>query len=386
MRGAVRYKRCIRPVSQLGISIKYTYPGLNCKLWINYAKLKGMKARQIGIVGLANVGKSTLFSLLARRQVEIADYPFTTISPNIASLGYRDERLKALQRELRPEKVVPSLIEIADIAGLIKGAHRGEGLGNQFLSQIRPASVLIIVLRGYKLADFIAPDEQWAVLAEELKAKDLEINKRRVDELEHELKKGGKDASERRQLLRQVEDELKGAESFPREDTTLAAEWLSFKPRVLVFNIDGKATRDERKGWIKKLKLKSSDYLFVDVKLELESLELSAEERIELGLGSDFLDLLIRACYDKLNLITIYAIKGGREIRAVCAPQGLSTPQLLGRIHSDFQVKFRYAQVLSFEDFADVLFDWNKARRLGRVRTEGRDYQPRDGDIIEAVI
>jgi len=278
----------------------------------------------VGIVGLPNVGKSTLFKALTKRQVDIADYPFTTIDPNVGVVAVPDQRLEKIAEVIKPEKVTPTVIEFIDIAGLVKNAHKGEGLGNQFLAQIRNCDAIVQVVRAF--GENINPEEEIETVRTELELKDLE-------------------SKEKENLL-------------------------SKKPVVYVYNTsNGKLTKNDIVN------------LSLNLKMEEEISELSEEEKKELGVKSQ-LDGLILACYNILDLITFYTITGGRETRAWTLKRGSKAPQAGGKVHSDFEEKFIRAEVILWKSLVEA-GSWPKAREKGWIKTVGKDYVMQDGDVIE---
>jgi hypothetical protein len=276
----------------------------------------------VGIVGLPNVGKSTLFKALTKKQVAIADYPFTTISPNVGVVAVPDERLEKIAQVIKPEKVTPTVIEFVDIAGLVKNAHKGEGLGNQFLAQIRNCDVILEVVKAF--GDRPTPEDDIETIKIELEMKDLE-------------------SKEKENLL-------------------------SKKPVIYLYNTsNGELTKN--------------DIVNLNLRMEEEISELSEEEKKELGIKSK-LDQLILACYNILDLITFYTITGGKETRAWTLKKGATAPQAGGRVHSDFEENFIRAEVISWQKLV-AAGDWQKAREKGWIRTVGKDYVVQDGDVIE---
>ena len=279
----------------------------------------------VGIVGLPNVGKSTLFKALTKKQVDIADYPFTTIDPNIGVVTVPDNRLQAVAETIKPEKITPTIIEFVDIAGLIKNAHKGEGLGNQFLAQIRNCQAICEVVRLF--GDNPTPENDMEAVRSELEMKDLE--------------------SEEKENL------------------------LSRKPKIYLFN-SNKGTD---------LNLPRAPSLTMDLKMEEEISELSEQEKQELGVKPQ-LDKLILACYNVLELITFYTITGGKEVRAWTLKKESRAPEAGGRVHSDFEDKFIRAEVINWQKLIEA-GSWQKARELGWLQTAGKDYLVQDGDVIE---
>ena len=279
----------------------------------------------VGIVGLPNVGKSTLFKLLTKKEVDIADYPFTTINPNIGVVTVPDERLDAIAKIVKPKKVTPTIIEFVDIAGLVKGAHKGEGLGNQFLAQIRNCDAILEVVRYF--GDNTNPQEDIETIQTELEMKDQE--------------------SKEKEAL------------------------LNKKPILYLLNIDGK----------NQYQAPSISNLAINLKEELENSELSEIEEKKAGLKSQ-LDQLIIACYNILNLITFYTIRGGEESRAWTLKNGLAVQKAGGVVHSDFEEKFIRAQILNWKKLVEAE-GWKTAKEKGLVQTVGKDYIVKNGDIIE---
>jgi small GTP-binding protein len=279
----------------------------------------------VGIVGLPNVGKSTLFKALTKKQVDIADYPFTTIDPNIGVVAVPDERLDKIAEVIKPAKKTPTVIEFVDIAGLVKNAHKGEGLGNQFLAQIRNCDAIVEVVKIF--GEKANPEDDIETIKTELEMKDL-------------------DSKEKENLLAK-------------------------KPIIYLLNTDDKT----------KFSPPKFDYLAMNLKDEAEISELSAEEAKELGLESKF-DQLILACYNILSLITFYTITGGQETRAWTLQKGQNCPQAGGKVHSDFEEKFIKAEVVNWQKLIEA-GSWVKAREKGWIQTAGKDYIVRDGDVIE---
>jgi len=287
----------------------------------------------IGIVGLPNVGKSTLFKALTKKPVEIANYPFTTINPNVGVVAVPDERLKKIAEIVKPEKVTPTVIEFIDIAGLVKNAHKGEGLGNQFLAQIRNCDAIIQVVRAF-------------------------------DDSKVENSMGRIDPENEIEIIK-IEFELKDLESKEKENL------LSKKPVIYLLNSNGKTQYQPPKV----------DHLVINLKEELEISDLSEEEKKELNLTSQ-LDKLILKCYNVLDLITFYTIKGGKEVRAWTLKKNSTAPQAGGVVHSDFKEKFIKAEVIDWQKLIEA-GGWKEARERGWLKTVGRDYIVQDGDVIE---
>ncbi len=287
----------------------------------------------IGIVGLPNVGKSTLFKALTRKPVDIGPYPFTTIHPNVGIVQVPDKRLEKIAEVTKPEKITPTIIEFIDIAGLIKGSHKGEGLGNQFLAQIRNCDAVLQVIRAFESS------KVENVAGQINPTNDIETIK--------------------------VEFELKDMEG--REEINLLAK----KPVVYLLNIDNKTCYQPPK----------IEHLAINLKDEEELFELSDEERKELGIESQ-LDRLILACYNILDLITFYTVAGGKEARAWTLKRGSDILEAGGKVHNDFKEKFIRAEVINWQKLTES-GSWKEAREKGLIQTAGKDYIVQDGDVIE---
>jgi small GTP-binding protein len=308
---------------------------------------------KIGIVGLPNVGKSTLFKALTKKQVEIANYPFTTINPNIGVVAMPDVRLEKITNLIKPEEYFPAVVEFVDIAGLIKGAHKGEGLGNQFLSHIYNVDAILFLIRHFKDKDISStvsgPEEEIKILKEELIKKDEEI-------IQQESK------------LRPVKKFQQ--QSKPEKFETLR---LSEKPSIIVCNIKSAGENyDPPTGGCE---------LTLDAKLEQEMSEMTIQELKDFEL-TPLLPQLIKKAYETLNLITFYTIKGGKEIRAWPIKKESKTPEAGGIVHTDFQEKFIRAEVIQWDKLIEA-GNWYHAREKGWLRTEGHNYAVQDGDVIE---
>ena len=343
---------------------------------------------QIGIVGLPNVGKSTLFQALTKKQVDIANYPFATIDPNVGIVAVPDERLEKLAKLSHSKKIVPAYVEFVDIAGLVKGAAEGEGLGNKFLSHIYEVDAIVEVVRAFQDSSIIhvegTPDPVRDIefLETELLLKDLEILEMAVARLEREKKAGDKKSLERHAaVLRLLESVKTGALHKDAQSLTLARELslLSAKPILYCFNAKDPSSAKAMEGEPAFIPPKEN-VIGLDIKEELELSGLSPEEAKELG-ALPRLGELIRACYKLLGLLT-FLTTGEDETRAWTIPQGSKAPRAGRAIHSDFEEKFIRAMVISYEKFIEA-GSWARARELGLIRTEGKDYAVAEGDIIE---
>jgi len=345
----------------------------------------------IGIVGLPNVGKSTLFKALTKQKVDIAPYPFTTINPNVGKVFVPDERLLNVAQIIKPEKTTLTTIEFIDIAGLVKGSHKGEGLGNQFLAQIRNCDAIVEIVRTFKndrvehIEKEINPKRDLEIIELELLMKDLEIIEKNLQKLDKETKSDEKEKIKKFNLLKEIKENLSKGKRvsdiyLSDEDKKLVREFqfLTEKPIIYLFNI-GESDKSEIDEEIKSKV--GSQYLTANLKLEEEISELSENEIRELNLKS-LLDRLILICYNTLNLITFFTITGGKETRAWTIERGIKIAEAAGKVHSDFQEKFIKAEVISWQKFLE-LKSWKKAKELGQIQIVGRDYIVKDGDIIE---
>ncbi len=307
---------------------------------------------KIGIIGLPNAGKSTLFKAITKKKVLIASYPFTTINPNIGVTEVLDERLLEIQKKIKPKETVPATLEFVDIAGLIEGAHKGEGLGNQFLSHIRECDALVQVIDAFKEKN-IAEDKR--IIQEELLMKDVETLERMIEKIQ---KKEGKNSKEVFRLEK-IKENLKNKESC--NDLQL----LSSKPVLYLYN--GPENKD--------------DYFYLDLKTEEEITELTDEERKELNLSSS-LDRLIKECYNLLDLITFFTVVGGEKAQAWALKRDENIITAAEKVHTDFKERFIRGEVISYDDFLEIN-SLQEARSTGKIKTVGRDYIVQDGDIIE---
>ena len=343
----------------------------------------------VGIIGLPNVGKSTLFKALTQQEVNISNYPFCTINPNVGVVQVPDERLNKIAEIVKPQKTTPTIIEFVDIAGLVKGAHKGEGLGNQFLSHIREVSAIVHVVRSFgdveikHIEDRIDPKTDIEIVNTELMMKDLETIDKHLKKLEGDVKDPDKkDAKKELETIQKIKKAINQGNLISQIDLNEKEKesighlnLLTGKPTIYLINSRGS---DED---LELLKTLPENTIPLDLKLELELSELSAEEIQELKLKSR-IGVLIKTCYKILDLITFYTIKGGEEVRAWTAKQGTLAPRAGGIVHTDFEEKFIRAEVINYKDLVEI-GSWNQARTKGLVRTEGKNYAIKDGDIIE---
>jgi len=349
-------------------------------------------ALSIGIVGLPNVGKSTLFKTLTKKEVCIANYPFCTIDPNVGVVLVPDERVEKLAELTSSAKKIYTTIEFVDIAGLVKGANEGEGLGNKFLANIRETDAVLYVLRAFANPDIIntqesvSPLRDKGILDVELILKDMDTITKRLHGLEGDVRAGKKEAVLESQALSKAKDYLSQEKILVEQEFTdderailKGYQLLTVKPRLYLLN--GKDEEVDA-SIIEIFKKNNWAYLIVDVATEFEAAGFSAEERVSLGFPPESeVDLLIKKSYELLNLIT-FLTTGPDETRAWTIKIGERAPQAGGVIHSDFEKTFVKAEVVNWKDLVDA-GGFAKAREKGLIRTEGKEYIVQDGDVIE---
>ena len=358
----------------------------------------------IGIVGLPNVGKSTLFTALTKHQVDINNYPFCTIQPNVGIVPVSDERLDKLHT-LHPEsRKISTTTQFVDIAGLVKNAHKGEGLGNQFLSNIRNVDVIVEVIRAFKdpniqhTEERIDPRRDSEIIRSELILADLELLRKRKERVQKEKRSLGKEkemAEIEWEILNNFEEKLNQEQwLWPREPFSQKVEekaeeiirnfsLLTTKPLLYVVNIEDGREEEEISQEFQKIGIPKDKLFFLDIKLEKEMSEMSDEERAEMGLTLKITDLVRRA-YDLLGTLTFFT-SGEAETRAWTTRKGALAPEAASSIHSDFQKFFICASVINFAKLLEIS-SWKDAKKNGLVRTEGKEYEMREGDVVEFLI
>ena len=355
-----------------------------------------------GIVGLPNVGKSTLFNCLSNAKAQSANFPFCTIEPNIGTVNVPDPRLDRLASLVKPEKVIPATVEIVDIAGLVKGASKGEGLGNQFLGNIRETDAIIHVLRCFDndnivhVEGSVDPLRDKEIIDFELQLKDLETIEKRREKVNRAARTGNKEGIKELAVLDQIKQGLEQAQNIRSialtKDDRMAfvqpLKLLTDKPVLYVCNVDESAAVTGN-AWVEKVQaevaIEGTEYLVLAVSIEADINELeSYEERQlfleDLGLEEPGAAKLIRSAYQLLNQQTFFTA-GEKEVRAWTIPVGASAPQAAGVIHTDFEKGFIRAEVISYSDY-DSLESEIKVKEAGKMRIEGKDYIVTNGDVM----
>ena len=355
-----------------------------------------------GIVGLPNVGKSTLFNCLSNAKAQSANFPFCTIEPNIGVVNVPDARLEKLEELVEPEKVIPATVEIVDIAGLVKGASKGEGLGNQFLGNIRETDAILHVLRCFDNENIVHVDGSVDPIRDketidmELQLKDLETVEKKLEKVKRTAKTGNKEAQKEEAVLVAIKNSLEAGISIravelskdDRDEYVKPLQFITDKPVMYVCNVDedGAVSGND---YVEKVKAavagENAEVVVLAVGTEADITELETyEERQmfleDLGLSEPGSAKLIRGAYKLLNLET-YFTAGVKEVRAWTIPVGATAPQAAGVIHTDFEKGFIRAEVIAYNDYVSYGSE-AKVKEAGKMRVEGKEYIVKDGDVM----